>query len=89
MRIAGHAIDIRMSTIPSAHGERVVLRLLDKQAGQLDLVQLKMNAQVGDGYALHWPDRMASFWSRAPLALVRPRRCMQGYRASIRARAIS
>jgi len=50
VRIAGHAIDIRMSTIPSAHGERVVLRLLDKQAGQLDLVQLKMNAQVGDGY---------------------------------------
>ena len=39
-----------MSTIPSAHGERVVLRLLDKQAGQLDLVQLKMNTQVGDGY---------------------------------------
>ena len=37
VRIAGHAIDIRMSTIPSAHGERVVLRLLDKQAGQLDL----------------------------------------------------
>jgi len=50
VRIAGHAIDIRMSTIPSAHGERVVLRLLDKQAGQLELVQLKMNAQVGDGY---------------------------------------
>ena len=50
VRIAGHAIDIRMSTIPSAHGERVVLRLLDKQAGQLELGQLKMNKQVGDGY---------------------------------------
>src|SRR6056300_1029246 len=50
VRIAGHAIDIRMSTIPSAHGERVVLRLLDKQAGQLELAQLKMNQQVGEGY---------------------------------------
>ncbi|HBQ02742.1 MAG TPA: type II secretion system protein GspE, partial [Halieaceae bacterium] len=50
VRIAGHAIDIRMSTIPSAHGERVVLRLLDKQAGQLELGQLKMNKLVGDGY---------------------------------------
>ena len=50
VRIAGHAIDIRMSTIPSAHGERVVLRLLDKQAGQLELSQLKMNSQVGEGY---------------------------------------
>ncbi|MDA9915539.1 tetratricopeptide repeat protein [Luminiphilus sp.] len=50
VRIAGHAIDIRMSTIPSAHGERVVLRLLDKQAGQLELTQLKMNEQVHEGY---------------------------------------
>ncbi|MFV0478053.1 MAG: type II secretion system ATPase GspE [Parahaliea sp.] len=57
IRIAGHAVDIRMSTIPSAHGERVVLRLLDKQAGQLQLKQLNMNAQVFDAYrkALHSP----------------------------------
>ena len=50
VRIAGHAIDIRMSTIPSAHGERVVLRLLDKQAGQLELTQLNMNEQVFSAY---------------------------------------
>jgi general secretion pathway protein E len=50
VRIAGHAIDIRMSTIPSAHGERVVLRLLDKQAGQLQLEQLQMPAQVLSSY---------------------------------------
>ena len=46
VRLAGHAVDIRVSTIPSAHGERVVLRLLDKQAGQLRLEQLQMNHQV-------------------------------------------
>ena len=46
VRIAGHAVDIRMSTIPSAHGERVVLRLLDTAAGQLQLNQLSMNEQV-------------------------------------------
>jgi len=50
VRIAGHAVDIRMSTIPSAHGERVVLRLLDKQAGQLQLAQLNMNATVLAAY---------------------------------------
>ena len=33
LRIAGRAVDVRVSTIPSGHGERVVLRLLDKQAG--------------------------------------------------------
>src|SRR5690606_30719498 len=50
IRLAGHAVDIRVSTIPSAHGERVVLRLLDKQAGQLQLEQLQMNAQVLKGF---------------------------------------
>lgn len=40
--LAGHAVDIRMSTIPSAFGERIVLRLLDQAAGQLKLEQLNM-----------------------------------------------
>ena len=50
VRIAGHGIDIRMSTIPSAFGERVVLRLLDKQGGQLNLSELRMNEQVDQTY---------------------------------------
>ncbi len=43
LRIAGRAVDVRVSTIPSGHGERVVLRLLDKQAGRLDLTALGMD----------------------------------------------
>lgn len=50
VKIAGHAVDIRMSTIPSAYGERVVLRLLDKQSGQLQLAQLAMPTAVYDGF---------------------------------------
>lgn len=42
LRIAGRAVDVRVSTIPCGHGERVVLRLLDKQAGKLDLKQIGM-----------------------------------------------
>ncbi len=42
LRIAGRAVDVRVSTMPSGHGERVVLRLLDKQAGRLDLASLGM-----------------------------------------------
>jgi general secretion pathway protein E len=42
LRIAGRAVDVRVSTIPSGHGERVVLRLLDKQAGRLTLAHLGM-----------------------------------------------
>ena len=30
LRIGGRAVDVRVSTLPSAHGERAVLRILDK-----------------------------------------------------------
>jgi general secretion pathway protein E len=46
LRIAGRPVDVRVSTIPAGRGERVVLRLLDKQAGKLDLVQLGMDDAV-------------------------------------------
>ncbi len=45
LKIAGRAVDVRVSTMPSGHGERVVLRLLDKQAGRLDLTSLGMDDQ--------------------------------------------
>ena len=40
LRVAGKAVDVRVSTLPTGHGERAVLRLLDKQAGRLDLKAL-------------------------------------------------
>ena len=46
LRIAGRAVDVRVSTLPSGHGERVVLRLLDKQAGRLDLASLGMEPRM-------------------------------------------
>jgi len=42
LKVAGRAVDVRVSTIPSGHGERVVMRLLDKQAGRLNLDSLGM-----------------------------------------------
>ncbi|HEX7812928.1 MAG TPA: type II secretion system ATPase GspE [Burkholderiales bacterium] len=44
LRVAGKPVDVRVSTIPTGHGERLVLRLLDKQAGRLDLAKLGMDA---------------------------------------------
>ncbi len=46
VKVAGHAIDLRVSTLPSTFGERVVLRILDKQSSQLSLAQLNMPQQV-------------------------------------------
>lgn len=42
LNIGGRTVDVRVSTLPSGHGERVVLRLLDKQANQLTLRQIGM-----------------------------------------------
>jgi general secretion pathway protein E len=42
LRIAGRAVDVRVSTMPSSHGERVVLRLLDKNNVRLNLEDLGM-----------------------------------------------
>ncbi len=42
LRIAGRAVDVRVSTLPTSHGERVVLRLLDKQSARLDMADLGM-----------------------------------------------
>jgi general secretion pathway protein E len=43
LKVANRPVDIRVSTLPSGHGERVVMRILDKQAGRLDLKQLGMD----------------------------------------------
>ncbi|MEE9304085.1 MAG: type II secretion system ATPase GspE [Thiotrichaceae bacterium] len=42
LRVAGRPVDVRVSTLPSGHNERVVMRLLDKQAGRLNLTHLGM-----------------------------------------------
>jgi general secretion pathway protein E len=49
LRLAGRAVDVRVSTLPTAHGERVVLRLLDKQAGRLNLPALGMSPETLQG----------------------------------------
>jgi general secretion pathway protein E len=40
IKIAGKDVDIRLSTVPTAHGERIVMRLLDKSSVVLDLESL-------------------------------------------------
>ena len=42
LRVGSKALDIRVSTLPTAHGERVVMRLLEKNYSKLDLKTLGM-----------------------------------------------
>jgi general secretion pathway protein E len=43
LRIGGHDVDARVSTIPIQHGERVVMRLLEKGSLRLDMAVLGMS----------------------------------------------
>nr|WP_026212979.1 type II secretion system ATPase GspE [Moraxella boevrei] len=43
LRLAGREVDVRVSTLPSNFGERVVMRLLDKQAGRLNMTYLGLS----------------------------------------------
>jgi general secretion pathway protein E len=43
LRIGGYDIDVRISTIPTQHGERVVMRLLDRGSAGLDMASLGMS----------------------------------------------
>ena len=46
LRIGTRAVDVRVSTLPSAHGERAVLRLLDKSGANLSLESVGMQGDV-------------------------------------------
>jgi len=43
LRVGGKPVDVRVSTLPTGHGERAVLRLLDKEGGLMNLQHLGMS----------------------------------------------
>lgn len=60
LRVGGHEVDVRISTIPSQYGERVVMRLLDRNATRLGLDKLGMSLRDNDVFRqlLARPDGM-------------------------------
>jgi general secretion pathway protein E len=46
LRLGTRAIDVRVSTMPSAHGERAVLRLLDKSESKFSLEAVGMQGDT-------------------------------------------
>ena len=60
LAIRGQDVDFRVSTVPSLHGETVVLRILDRNAVAFDYASLGLPGQVTDGLrqALELPNGM-------------------------------
>jgi general secretion pathway protein E len=57
LKLGGREVDVRVSTLPANNGERVVMRLLDKQAGRLNLKRLGMPTELHNNFSqlLHRP----------------------------------
>src|SRR5580704_2823320 len=60
LTVRGHEIDFRVSSIPSLHGEKVVLRILDRTAVEFDYAKLGLPADIRQGIerALDLPNGM-------------------------------
>ncbi|MFH1312203.1 MAG: GspE/PulE family protein [Candidatus Eisenbacteria bacterium] len=46
VRVAGRKIDLRVSTFPTVHGEKVVMRILERSATTIALEELGMNEDI-------------------------------------------
>jgi general secretion pathway protein E len=51
LHIGSRAVDVRVSTVPTSHGERLVLRLLDKDSARLRLEALGMPDDTRERFA--------------------------------------
>ena len=52
LTFSGRAVDFRVSTLPTVHGENIVLRVLDRQKGIVDLDQLGIDDNAMDSLRL-------------------------------------
>ncbi|UTF59828.1 GspE/PulE family protein [Gilvimarinus sp. DA14] len=49
-RVKGHELDLRVSTIPTVHGESIVMRVLDRESIQLSLESMGFSARTLESY---------------------------------------
>lgn len=49
-RVKGHELDLRVSTIPTVHGESIVMRVLDRESIQLSLESMGFSADTLSRY---------------------------------------
>ncbi len=50
MRVKGHELDLRVSTLPTVHGEGVVMRVLDRQSIRLNLADMGFSRDTYDRF---------------------------------------
>ena len=75
LRLGQRAIDVRVSTLPSAHGERAVLRLLDKSESKLSLQAVGMEGDTLRRFEALVQQPHGIILVTGPTARAKPPRC--------------
>ena len=77
LSLGDKSVDVRVSTLPSSYGERVVLRLLDKQSAQINIDDLGLPEQILSNYksSLKNPEGIILFTAQLAQEKLQP--CMQ------------
>lgn len=52
-RVQGKELDLRVSTVPTSHGESVVMRILDRESIVLDFASLGFDEELRRGFVRH------------------------------------
>ena len=76
-RVKGHELDLRVSTLPTIHGEGVVMRVLDRESIKLDLHDMGFSSDTLAQYSALLKNPTVFYCSQAPLARVKPRHFMR------------
>ena len=73
VKVSGRDFDLRVSFLPTVHGEKCVLRVLDKSNLSASMDKLGMDAETSSASPPRWPPRTGCSWSPAPPAPAKPR----------------
>ena len=90
IKVINRTIDLRVSSLPTIFGEKIVMRILDKSNLNIDLEKLGFEPRVDEGVRrARSRTRTAWCWSPARPAPARPRRSTRRCRESTRPKSTS
>ena len=78
LTIQGREVDLRVSTIPTVHGESIVMRILDKSMMMLGIAQLGMTKDVLEKFMklIHLPNGIILFVANQYVVTAQGGRCL-------------
>jgi type II secretory ATPase GspE/PulE/Tfp pilus assembly ATPase PilB-like protein len=75
LRVNNRSLDLRLATLPTVHGEKIVIRILDKTNALLQLSELGFLPQAFESYERSFRKPYGAILVTGPTARASRRRC--------------